>query len=398
VSRPRSLDTIVVGAGQAGLSAGFYLQQRSRRFVILDADDRVGDVWRRRWESLRLITPAGRNGLPGMPFPGDAGYLPTRDEVAAYLEHYAREFRLPIEHGTRVHALHRNGSLDGYRLQTSNGEWTARSVIVATGGFQRAKVPGWAASLSPDIRQIHASAYRTPAQVPDGPVLVVGAGNSGVQIALELADADGARRPIWLSGPDTGTLPRRVLGRDVYHWIWPLLSIKTEGFLGRFIAGRRSPVGHPRVGVSTQEIIRSSITRVGRTMGTTEGRPWLEDGRVLDVRTVIWCSGYRPDFSWIHLPIFRADGTPDHRGGVVPAAPGLAFLGLPYQRRLNSGLIGGVGADAAEIVAAQSGAHGDVSPLALAESPDAQHRANEVTQHDRGPYVPRLQANSRTDE
>lgn len=345
------LDAIVVGAGQAGLSAGYFLTQRSQRFVILDADAHVGDVWRRRWESLRLITPAGRNGLPGMAFPGEADALPSRDDVAGYLEAYAQRFHLPVVAGTRVERLSRLPDHDGFVAGTSRGEYRARRVIVATGAFQRALIPAWAAELSPRIHQLRSSDYREPAQVADGPVLIVGAGNSGVQIALELADRAGGQHAVWLSGPDTGTLPRRILGRDVYHWVWPVLRIRSTGWVGRLIASRRSAAGHPRVGVSRADFARVNITRVGPTAGVSEGRPRLDDGRVLDVGTVVWCAGYRPDFSWIDLPIFDASGAPMHRGGLVPSVPGLAFIGLPYQRRLNSGLIGGVGADAEEIVA-----------------------------------------------
>jgi putative flavoprotein involved in K+ transport len=337
-------DALVVGAGQAGLAAGHYLSRAGATFLVLDADRRVGDVWRRRWPFLKLITPVCRNGLPGLPFPGAPDDLPSRDRVADYLEHYARHFQLPVRNGVLVERL--SPDLHGYRIATSDGDFTSRVVIVATGAFRALKIPEWASRLDPSISQLTAPEYAGPEALPPGDVCVIGAGNSGAQVALDIGPA----RRVYLAGPHPGTLPRTVLGRDVYHWIWPALRLRTTWGIGRIIATRRHRPGHPLVGLRPADLERDGLVRVGRVRGACDGRPQLDDGRVLDVGTVIWATGYRPHYPWIDLPIFDAGGAPRHEGGLVPEASGLAFLGLPYQRRLNSGLVGGVGSDAREIV------------------------------------------------
>ena len=222
-----SYDVIVIGAGQAGLAAGYYLQRAGLRFVLLDGATHIGDSWRRRWDSLRLFTPARYSALPGLEFPGAPYSLPTKDDVAAYLERYADRFRLPVRLGVRVAMLQRKGNV--FLVSTNQGVLTASSVIVATGGNQRPRVPEFAADLSADVRQIHSSSYRNPDQLSDGDVLVVGAGNSGVQIALELARSG---HQVILSGRDTGSLPRRLFGRDIYDWLWPTLMRPPDQFVG----------------------------------------------------------------------------------------------------------------------------------------------------------------------
>lgn len=346
----REVGVIVVGAGQAGLAAGYCLAQARADFVVLDAEARVGDGWRRRWPSLRLITPAGRNSLPGCPWPAPSDHLPSRDEVADYFEAYARTFALPIESRTRVSRLSRSGYR--YVVETSNGRWAARAVIVATGAFHRPWIPPVADGLAASIYQCTAPAYRSAADLPPGHVLVVGAGNSGAQIAADLAP----HRSVWLAGPPTGHLPRRVLGRDVYHWIWPLLRLRTTGWPGRWIGRWWSGGGHPLVGLSERDLHRAGVVRVGRVTGVADGAPVVEGAGALAPAVIIWCTGYRPDFSWIDLPVLDDDGWPVHAAGLVPDLRGLGFVGVPYARRLNSGLMGGVGDDAREIVAAVLGA------------------------------------------
>jgi putative flavoprotein involved in K+ transport len=235
---------------------------------------------------------------------------------------------------------------DGYRVATSDGDFTSPVVIVATGAFHAMKIPAWAPSLDASISQITAPEYAGAPALPPGDVCVVGAGNSGTQVALDIGPA----RRVYLAGPHPGSLPRTVLGRDVYHWIWPALRLRTTRGIGRIVASRRQGPGHPLVGLRPEDFTREGLVRVGRVCGVRDGRPELDDGRVLDVGTIIWATGYRPHYPWIDLPIFDSGGAPRHAGGLVPEAPGLAFLGLPYQRRLNSGLIGGVGSDAREIV------------------------------------------------
>jgi putative flavoprotein involved in K+ transport len=345
VTRVERYETLVIGGGQAGLATGYHLARQDADFVILDADERVGDVWRRRWDSLRLFTPARYDGLPGMPFPAPPEHLPDKDEVADYLERYAERFDLPVRSRARVTSLEWNGAR--YVARSGAGTFEADNVVVATGPFQGPRIPEIAARLSPGIHQLHSSAYRNPLDLPDGPVLVVGAGNSGAQIALELARV----RDVWLAGAETGRLPRRVLGRDVYRWLWPVLArltIDTRGGRRLRESARR---GDPLIGIPERAFAEAGVRRVGRVTDELVGMP-VCDGKVVTPRVVVWCTGFAPDYSWIDLPVFDAGGRPRQHRGVVDEAPGLYFVGLRFQYRMTSALLGGVGADA-EYVAAE---------------------------------------------
>jgi putative flavoprotein involved in K+ transport len=342
--RVERFGTIVVGGGQAGLSAGFHLQQRDADFVIVDAEQRVGDVWRNRWDSLRLFTPAKYSSLPGMPFPACPDHLPDKDEVADYLERYAERFDLPVRSGTRAESL----AYDGERwvLRTSRGTLEADNVIVATGPFQRPKRPAVASTLDPSIHQMHSSAYRSPFDLPEGPVLVVGAGNSGAQIALELA----RYRKVWLAGRDTGHAPRRLLGRDLFDWWWPIMRrFSLDTAIGRRLRRAVGGGGDALIGIPERTIVESGIVRVGRVESERDGWP-VCDGEVLRPSVIVWCTGFAADYSWIDAPVLDEQGWPRHVRGVATGAPGLHFLGLRFQYRMNSSLVGGVGEDAAFVV------------------------------------------------
>ena len=341
-SRVERRDVVVVGAGQAGLAAGYHLARRDADVVLLDGADRVGDSWRRRWDSLRLFTPAAYSGLPGMPFPAAPAHLPDKDEAADYLERYAERFELPVRTGVRVRSLRRDG--EWFALDAGDRTYEARRVIVATGPFQRPRVPDLAARVDPAVAQLHSSQYTNPWALPEGPVLVVGAGNSGAQIAMELARF----RKVWLAGRETGRLPRRVLGRDIYDWIWPTLArASVDTRLGRRFR-QRALRGDPLVGITPRQIAEAGVERVGRVDGVADGKP-VAGGRVLAPSVIVWCTGFGPDYSWLGLPVLGADGWPVHRRGVVPGAPGLFVLGLRFQHTQTSALMGGVGADAAFI-------------------------------------------------
>ncbi len=338
--RVERYDTLVVGGGQAGLAVGYHLAARDLDFAILDAEPRIGDSWRGRWDSLRLLTPAAYSGLPGMPFPAAPTHLPDKDEVADYLVRYAERFDLPVHSGTRVEALTTDGTR--YVLHTADRRFEADNVVVTTGPFQRPMVPAAAARLAPAIHQLHSSAYRGPFALPEGPTLVVGAGNSGAQIALELARF----RKVWLAGRTTRRFPRRVLGRDLYAWTWPLAQRLTlDTALGRRLDARARG-GDPLVGQSLAALVAAGVGRVGRVTDARGGLPVCE-GEVLSPRVVVWCTGYTADYGWIALPVFDDTGRPRHHRGVVADAPGLYFVGLRFQHRMTSALLGGVGADAA---------------------------------------------------
>jgi putative flavoprotein involved in K+ transport len=344
------VDTVVIGAGQAGLAAGYHLQRRRLPFLIVDEHARVGDVWRNRWDALRLFTPGRYNGLPGLPFPGRASTCPTKDEVAGYLEAYAREFGLPIRTGVKAARL--AAAADRFEVVCSNAVLSAANVIVATGAFHHPRVPPFAAELARTIVQLHSNQYRNRRQLQPGGVLVVGAGNSGAEIAVELA----GHHQIWLSGPDTGQEPTRagsIPDRLVTPLIWLIatrLTVNTA--LGRKLRDRflDPPRGIPLGRVRRKDITRAGIERVGRTTGVRDGYPLLDDARVLDVSNVIWCTGYTPDFSWIDLPLRTRHGLPIHDRGIVESVPGLYFIGLPFLYSLSSALVGGVGRDAEYIV------------------------------------------------
>jgi putative flavoprotein involved in K+ transport len=341
-TRVEFYDTIVVGGGQAGLSAGYHLAQKDIDFLILDANDRVGDSWRNRWDSLRLFTPARYSGLPGLPFPGSPLDLPEKNQVADYLERYAEHFDLPVRPGTSVKHLARDG--DRFVLHNDRVTYHANNVIVATGPFQKSRVPAIASQLPRAVRQFHSSEYRNPGQLPPGDVLVVGVGNSGAQIAMELAES----RRVWLAGRESGHLRRRVLGRDVYDWIWPIITrFDANTMIGRRMK-RRMSATDPLIGIAPSDIVRSGVNRVGRLTEVRDGQPICGD-RAVDPDVVIWCTGYTADYRWIDLPVFGDDGYPRHDRGVAAEAPGLYFLGLRFQHRRTSALIGGVGADAAWI-------------------------------------------------
>jgi putative flavoprotein involved in K+ transport len=351
LGRVERFESVVIGGGQAGLAVGHHLAARDVDFVIVSDEARIGDNWRRRWDSLRLFTPAARSSLPGLPFPAPAGHLPDKDEMADYLERYADRFDLPVRLETRVESLDSDG--ERYVLKTNASVFEADSVIVATGAFQRPRVPSLAARLSPEILQLHTSQYQNPWALPDGPVLVVGAGNSGVQIAIELART----RTVWLAGRDTGHVPRRFLGRDIFDWAWPVMSRATlDTRIGRRLRDKARRGGDALIGIPESAVAGAGVVRLGKVSDVRDGLPVCGDATV-EPRVVIWATGFAPDYTWINLPVVGEDGYPHHRRGVAEESKGLYFMGLRFQYRMTSSLVGGVGADAAYI-AEQAALHG----------------------------------------
>jgi putative flavoprotein involved in K+ transport len=338
--RTERYDVVVIGAGQAGLAAGYWLGQHDFDFLIIDANARVGDSWRKRWDSLKLFTPAKYSGLPGLAFPGDPYHLPNRDEVADYLDWYARVFDMPVRTNVNVKRVSRFER--GFQIETDGVRLEADNVIVATGPFHVPRVPEVSRRIDKNVLQLHSSGYRNPAQLPQGPALVVGAANSGAQIGMELAKS----RDVLLAGRSVGSMRRRILGRDVFDWLY--LTVMRPGgdsFVGRRI--RRNVLGgtDALIGFTEKDITAAGVRRAGRVTDALYGKPLLDDGTVADVSSIIWATGFRPDFSWIDAPVLGDDGFPVHHRGVT-SVPGLYFVGLRFQHRLNSSLIGGVGADA----------------------------------------------------
>jgi putative flavoprotein involved in K+ transport len=347
------IDTVVIGAGQAGLSAGYHLAQQQRPFVILDADERIGDHWRHRWDSLRLYSPAKYDSLPGRRFPAKADHWPTGREMGDYLEIYAAWHRLPVRSGVRVDRVDPVG--DGFLVTTADGaRLEARQVIVATGPFRAPYIPPVATDLDPSVVQLHSHAYRNPSQVPDGPVLVVGLSHSGADIALELAKA-GHRT--YLAGKAHGQMPfavtdsrRAFLGWPVVEFVFMhLLTIRTP--MGRRMRPHVRQGGGPLLRVRLPDLDRAGVERHdAKVVGVTHGQPTLADGTVLPVTSVIWATGYRPDYGFINAPITGPDGWPEETRGVSPTVPGLYFLGVPFQYAFTSMLVTGAGRDARFVV------------------------------------------------
>jgi putative flavoprotein involved in K+ transport len=342
------VDTVIVGGGQAGLATGYHLKRLGHDPLILDAYGRVGDAWRTRWDSLRLFTYARYSGLPGMPFPAPGWSFPTKDEMADYLEAYASRFDLEVRTGVAVDRLTRES--DRFVLSAGDSRVEARNVVVATGPYRVPKVPPLAKELDPSIVQLHSSEYLRPSQLRPGGVLLVGAGNSGADIALEVV----REHPTWLSGRDTGHVPvpiesrRGHIGFRVFRFVGHhVLTIRTP--IGRRVKMKEAGKGDMLVRVKPKDLIAAGIERVSRVAGVRDGRPILEDDRVLDVANVIWCTGFRNDFSWIDLPIFDGEGMPEHERGVVSSAAGLFFVGLPFQYSASSTVLPGIGRDHAYV-------------------------------------------------
>ena len=346
------VQTLVIGGGQAGLAAGYHLGKRGLPFVILDAEERIGDNWRHRWDSLRLFTPAHSDSLPGMPFPGPRFAFPSGREFGDYLEAYATRFQLPVRSGIRVDGvrpLDRGGQ--GFAVTAGNRRFEAKQVVVATGAFQRPNVPAFANELDPAITQLHSSAYRRPSQLRAGRVLVVGVSHSGADIAFEVARSHATV----LSGKAHGQIPVPLESLRC-RVTWPFIV-----FLASHVATLRTPVGRkmaPKVrngGGPLLRVRRDDLKNAGvewfesKVVGVRDGRPVLADGQVLDVANVVWCTGYRPDYSWIDPPVAGEDGWPTQDRG-VSRTPGLYFLGIPFLYAFTSMNVTGAGRDAKYVV------------------------------------------------
>jgi putative flavoprotein involved in K+ transport len=342
------VETLIIGAGQAGLATGYHLKRRGRRFLIVDANARVGDNWRQQWDTLRLYTPAKYDKLPGLPFPAARWHCPQKDEVGDYLERYALHFDLPVRTSTRVERLEaqREG---GYLAMVSGAAIRCDNVVVGTGTFGRTpNVPAFAAQLDSSIRQLHSSEYRRPGQLQRGPALVVGASHSGLDIAYELGES---RRTI-LCGPNRGNIPfRPESGRA--HVLMPVVI-----FVFNHVLTRRTPMGRkemhevrfhggPAFRIKQSDLDRHGVVRTeARMSAVVDGKPQLDDGTVLDVTNVVWCTGFKQVFDWIDLPILDEHGWPTEYRGVVEGTPGLYFCGLSFQYAFSSMVFPGISRDA----------------------------------------------------
>ena len=338
------LDVLVIGAGQAGLALAWYLNLQGVRYLLVDAAPAVGHSWRNRWDSLRLFTPAQYDSLPETPFPARGDTYPTKDQVADYLTGYAEKNNVPVLTGTRVTRLEPTD--DGHFVaHTPQGQFTARQVVIATGAFHEPHIPTIDGSFDPEVRQLHSSQYRNPASVPTGRVLVVGAGNSGLQIAEEL-NAD--RDVVVAAGTQPTALPQRFAGRDLFWWLLKLglMDKSPDSALARRIRARGDLV----IGTNRRRIAREGVDFRGRLITAAGRTVSFADGSAAEVDAVVWATGFKPDFTWIDADVTTRDGGIRNQAGRTDL-PGLWVLGQPWQRTRGSSLLGFVQRDAAHVAA-----------------------------------------------
>jgi putative flavoprotein involved in K+ transport len=361
------VETVIVGGGQAGLAVGYHLAQRHRPFVILDANERTGDSWRKRWDSLRLFTPAYLNALPGLKFPGPRHRPSTKDEMADYLEAYAARFDLPVRMGSYVNSVTK--ITDRFVVSAGDQRFEADNVVLATGGYQAPYVPAFADQLNAGITQLHSSQYRRPSQLRDGDVLVVGAANSGAEIALEVS----ATHRTWLSGRHPGSEPTRPGSRvdrlfTPPFWFFISRVASVTNPIGRRMRPQLITTTLPLGRVRLKDLDAAGVVRLARTITVSDGKPVMEDGRILNVSNIVWATGYRPAFDWVHIDVFDQEGRPVHHRGTT-SEPGLYFIGLFFLSSIASSLVGGVGRDAehiARLIASHTAQHKRIRPRSTA--------------------------------
>jgi putative flavoprotein involved in K+ transport len=353
MSNQQIVDTVIIGGGQCGLAVGYFLKQESASFVILDDNQQVGDGWRRRYDSLRLYTPACYDGLPGMDFPASDDEFPSGRQMGDFLDAYAAKFELPVRHGERVDSVQQARD-HGFVVTTSAGTYQCANVVVATGSQQTPQVPAIAGQLDPDIRQFHSDDYRNSAQLREGSVLVVGASHSGADIAMECA----ANHSTVLAGPIRGELPLELEGkraRRIRPVLWfmanHVMTLRTP--LGRKMKDEVRSHGGPLLRYKSSHLEAAGVRHVeNRVTDVKDGKPMLDDGTVLDPANVVWCTGFGRDFNWLNVPYELEDGWPKQARGVVEEVPGLFFSGLIFQYAFSSMLIGGAARDAKHVASA----------------------------------------------
>jgi putative flavoprotein involved in K+ transport len=358
-------EVVVIGGGQAGLAIGYFLAAQGRRFAIVEAASEPGAVWRSRWDSIRLFTPVRYDGLPGLAFPGDPDSYPGRDDVVAYLTEYAHRFQLPVEFNSRVQSVRARDD-GGFVVEFADRAYEADQVVIATGPFQVPFTPAMAANLGEDVAQMHSSDYRSPAALPAGTVLVVGGGNTGYQIAAELAQSRAVHLAV---GARQTPLPQRILGRDLFRYL------EATGLMRKTVTsriGQRMKDRETLIGSSPRAARKQGIDMRPRATAANGATVMFADGSQLAVDAVVWATGYRLDHSFVELPIFDDHGRLRHRRGVTEV-PGLYFLGLPWQHTRGSALLGWVKDDAqfiAQRIADAARATGDAaSPAPVLSGP-----------------------------
>ncbi|PGZ11168.1 oxidoreductase [Bacillus cereus] len=338
------LDAIIVGAGQAGLAIGYYLKQERYNFLLLDAGNRIGDSWRKRYDSLQLFTPRSYSSLPGMALIGEENGFPYKDEIANYLERYAQHFQFPVQLQTEVLKIRKQQDI--FELHTPTEILQSKNVIIASGGFQKPFIPLFSQRLSSNVFQIHSSQYKSPLQIPKGKVLVVGGGNSGMQIAVELAKTHEVTMSI--SHPLT-FLPLHFFRKSIFNWLEKvgLLYAEINTKRGRWFQKKKDPI----FGFEGKELIRNGAIKLQeKVISASENKIMFQNGDTYSAQSIIWSTGFIQDYTWIEIEkAVNEDGFPNHTKGISPVR-GLYYIGLPWQSQRGSALICGVGKDAAYLI------------------------------------------------
>ncbi|OMP65635.1 flavin-containing monooxygenase [Domibacillus epiphyticus] len=331
--------TVIIGGGQAGLAIGYYLKRLNQSFIILDKNEHVGDEWRKRYDSLALFTPRMYSSLPGLQLEGDPNGFPVKDEIAHYLKKYAELFQLPIQHQTEVTRLWREHSR--FQIETNTKMYEAEHVIIASGPFQKPYIPDIARNVSPEILQLHSSA-RNPGDLIEGNVLVIGGGNSGAQISLELSN----KRETYLStSQKIKFLPLKIGSKSIFWWFDKagIYKAPRDSWIGKRIRASSDPI----IGTELKDALASgAVVQKKRVVEGKDSMIRFQDQSMLEVQNIIWCTGFVLDYEWMEMEGALDDaGQPIHKRG-VSQIEGLYYLGLPWQYRRGSALLLGVGEDA----------------------------------------------------
>ncbi|MFD0963874.1 flavin-containing monooxygenase [Pseudofulvibacter geojedonensis] len=334
-------DYIIIGAGQAGLAMAYYLKKQQKNFIVVDANKEVGAPWLKRWDSLKLFTPSEFNNLPGMKFPSKKGHYANKYEVADYLKAYVKEFDIPIAFNQKVHSLKKED--DVFIIKSDTQRYTSRNVIIATGPFHTPFTPACHKNIDSDIIQIHSEHYKNPNQLQEGDTLVVGAGDSGVQILDEISKTN---RKVYFSGnTNIGTLPQEFLGKTLWWWFSKIgfLTANKYSWLGKKLSNNSQPV----IGTDVKTLFnKENVTCVGRTLDAEKKVLVFEKDRLTNIKNIIWATGFKPNFNWIEDIKLDNKQYPKNYRGVSEDLEGLFFIGLPWLYTRGSATLGGVKKDA----------------------------------------------------
>ncbi|CAN2248141.1 putative flavin containing monooxygenase [Bacillus subtilis] len=337
-------DTIVIGAGQAGISIGYYLKQSEQKFIILDKSHEVGESWKDRYDSLVLFTSRMYSSLPGMHLEGEKHGFPSKNEIVAYLKKYVEKFDIPIQLQTDVISVLK--SKNHFLIQTNQGEYQTKNLVIASGPFHTPNIPSISKDLANNINQLHSSQYKNSKQLASGNVLVVGGGNSGAQIAVELSK----ERLTYLACSNKLVYFPLLIGkRSIFWWFDKLgvLNASHTSILGKFIQKK----GDPIFGYDLKHAIKwKEIILKKRVIAGKQNEIIFKDSSTLEVNNIIWATGFRNPLCWLKIKgvLDKEDRIIHHRG--VSPVEGLYFIGLPWQHRRGSALLQGVGKDAEYIV------------------------------------------------